>query len=136
MVPILNRNDEILSAAAMLISIAKADDIIEDDELKSIIDILIDFFQLSSKDEAVEIIEKAKDKLNVSTDIFEFGRTLNNHWDYQDKVDFICCTFELGYSDGNLHYFEEYIIKKIATILNVNHQDLIKAKIEMKNIFS
>ena len=120
----------------MLISIAKADDIIEDDELKSIIDILIDFFQLSSKDEAVEIIEKAKDKLNVSTDIFEFGRTLNNHWDYQDKVDFICCTFELGYSDGNLHYFEEYIIKKIATILNVNHQDLIKAKIEMKNIFS
>ena len=136
MVPVLNRNDEILSAAAMLLSIAKADDIIEDDELKSIIDILIDFFQLSSKDEAVEIIEKAKDKLNISTDIFEFGRTLNKHWNYQDKIDFICCTFELGYSDGNLHYFEEHIIKKIATILNVNHQDLIKAKIEMKKIFS
>ena len=58
---------------------------------------------------------------------------MNKYWDYQDKVDFICCTFELGYSDGTLHYLEEHIIKKISTILNVNHKDLIDAKIEMKD---
>ena len=75
-------------------------------------------------------------KLEESTDIFEFGRTLNKYWSYQDKVDFICCAFEVGYSDGDLHYFEEHIIKKIATILNVNHQDLIESRIEMKKIFS
>ena len=120
----------------MLLSIAKADDILEDDELESIVDILIDFFQLSSKNEANIIIDKANDELEKSIDIFEFGRTLNGHWDYDDKVDFICCAFEVGYSDGKLHYFEEHIIKKVATILNVNHQDLVKSRIEMKKIFS
>jgi len=120
----------------MLLSIAKADDILDNDELKSISDILIDFFQLSSENKVNEIIKKADDRLEESTDIFEFGRILNQHWVYQDKVDFICCTFEVGYSDGNLHYFEEHMIKKIATILNVNHQDLIESRIEMKKIFS
>ena len=132
----LNKNEEIISATAMLLSIAKADDILDNDELKSISDILIDFFQLSSENKVNEIIKKADDRLEESTDIFEFGRILNQHWIYQDKVDFICCTFEVGYSDGNLHYFEEHMIKKIATILNVNHQDLIESRIEMKKIFS
>ena len=132
----MNKNEEIISATAMLLSIAKADDILEDDELESIVDILIDFFQLSSKNEANIIIDKANDELEKSIDIFEFGRTLNRHWDYDDKVDFICCAFEVGYSDGKLHYFEEHIIKKVATILNVNHQDLVKSRIEMKKIFS
>ena len=43
--------------------------------------------------------------------------------------------FEVGFSDGELYYLEEYMIKKISTILNVNHSDLIESKIEMKNIF-
>ena len=132
----MNKNEEIISATAMLLSIAKADDILDNDELKSISDILIDFFQLSSENKVNEIIKKADDRLEESTDIFEFGRILNQHWVYQDKIDFICCTFEVGYSDGNLHYFEEHMIKKIATILNVNHQDLIESRIEMKKIFS
>ena len=131
----MNKNEEIISAAAMLMSIAKADDIVEDNERESITDILIDFFQLSSKSEIVPIIKQANNKLEKSTDIFEFGRILNQHWIYQDKVDFICCAFEVGYSDGDLHYFEEHIIKKVATILNVNHQDLINSRIEMKKIF-
>ena len=132
----MNKNEEMISSSAMLISVAKADDILDNDELQSITDILMDFFQLSSENEVQKIIEKAKKKLEESTDIFEFGRTLNKYWSYQDKVDFICCAFEVGYSDGDLHYFEEHIIKKIATILNVNHQDLIESRIEMKKIFS
>ena len=131
----MNKNEELVSATAMLLSIAKADDLLDENELKSITDILIDFFQLSSKDQVNNIIEKANNKLEQSTDIFEFGRVLNQHWNYEDKVDFICCAFEVGCSDGDLHYFEEHIIKKVATILNVNHQDLINSKIEMKKIF-
>ena len=129
------KNEEIVSATAMLLSIAKADNILDDNELKSISDIIVDFFQLSSDDKTDNIIEKANNELEKSTDIFEFGRTLNQYWNYEDKVDFICCAFEVGCSDGNLHYFEEHIIKKVATILNVDHQDLINSKIEMKKIF-
>ena len=50
----------------------------------------------------------------------------------QDKIDFICCTFEVAFSDGQLHYLEEHAIKKIATILNVNHKDIINSKKEIE----
>tara|TARA_B100000809_G_C14997032_1_gene480105 strand:+ start:455 stop:856 length:402 start_codon:yes stop_codon:yes gene_type:complete len=129
----LYQEEEIISATAMLLAVAKADEILENDEIDSIKNIIVDFFKLDSLDKSNKIIQLSKEKLTLSTDIFEFGRILNKYWDYQDKVDFICCTFELGYSDGTLHYLEEHIIKKISTILNVNHKDLIDAKIEMKD---
>ena len=127
------QEEEIISATAMLLAVAKADEILENDEIDSIKNIIVDFFKLDSLDKSNKIIQLSKEKLTLSTDIFEFGRILNKYWDYQDKVDFICCAFELGYSDGTLHYLEEHIIKKISTILNVNHKDLIDAKIEMKD---
>jgi len=131
----LAKNEEIIAATAMLLSIAKADNILDNNELKTISDIITDFFELPSKDESNTMIEKADNELEKSIDIFEFGRILNQYWNYEDKVDFICCAFEVGCSDGDLHYFEEHLIKKVATILNVNHQDLINSKIEMKKIF-
>ena len=130
------KQEEIISATAILLSVAKADEIIEKKELESIQIILADFFQLKCKDKINEIIDSALVELDNAIDIFEFGNKLNKYWDYQDKVDFICCAFEVSFSDGELHYIEEHTIKKIATILNVNHQDLIKSKIEIKKYLS
>ena len=121
----------IISACSLLLSIAKADEIIEDEELKNIKEIICDFFSLDNN-KINNIIIESKKKIDNSTDIFEFGRNLNNCFSYQDKIDFICCTFEVAFSDGELHYLEEHTIKKIAMILNVKHADIIKAKEEIK----
>lgn len=129
-------NIEIIAATAMLISVAKADEIIEKSELKSIGNIVSDFFQINSKREIDNLIDTANKKLGNAIDIFEFGGILNEKWSYQDKIDFVCCMFEVSLSDGDLYYLEEHMIKKISNILNVNHADLIKSKIEMKKIFN
>ena len=52
--------------------------------------------------------------------------------DYQDKVDLIRCIFEVGYSDGELHYLENHYIKTISNMLNIERKDLIKAKLDIK----
>ena len=128
--------EEIISATAMLLSIAKADNIVEDSELKSIKDIISDFFQINSEDEIIDYINIANTELAESTDIFEFGRVLNDSWNYQDKIDFVCCMFEVSLVDGDMYYLEEHLIKKVSNILNVNHKDLIKSKVEIKRIFN
>tara|TARA_Y100000741_G_C17980274_1_gene447617 strand:- start:84 stop:503 length:420 start_codon:yes stop_codon:yes gene_type:complete len=133
---ILKDNLEMIAATAMLISVAKADKKFKESELKSIADIISDFFQINSEVEIDELINIANQKLNNATDIFEFGKILNEEWSYQDKIDFVCCMFEISLSDGDLYYLEEYMIKKISNILNVNHNDLIKSKIEIKKIFN
>jgi len=126
-----NYKDEILSATALLLSISNADDNIDRNEIDLIKDIIIDFFEVN-KDDCTDIINISLQMLNSSTDIYEYGRVLNKVFTYNDKVDFICCTFEVAYSDEILHFKEEYFIKKISTILNVNHSDLINSKTEMK----
>ena len=126
----MNQNN-IISASCLLLTVAKSDEKIDTKELNIIKEIIIDFFNIKYED--VEyIIEKSKKIISDSFDIFEFGRDLNKVFSYQDKIDFICCTFEVAYIDKELHYLEEYSIKKIASILNVKHTDLINSKNEIK----
>ena len=124
-------NKEVLSASCLLLSIVKADGIINDNEINVTKDIISDFFNIDIE-QTNAIIKLALDRLNKSTDIFEFSREVNDNFTYQDKIDFICSSFEIAVSDGNLDNHEDYIIKKIATMLNVKHTDLIRAKSSIK----
>ncbi len=126
----MNQNN-IISACCLLLTVAKSDEKICIEELNIIKDIIIDFFNVRNEDIDC-IIKESKRIISDSVDIFEFGKELNEVFSYQDKIDFICCTFEVAYIDKELHYLEEYSIKKIASIFNVKHIDLINSKNEIK----
>ena len=127
-----NHTKEVSAAICLLLGIAKSDNKLETREINIVKDIISDFFQ-TDINEIEKIFIDCIQILKNSTDSFEFSKTLNDIFSYQDKVDFICCAFEVAYSDGELHYLEEHFIKKIANSLNVEHKDLIQSKIEMKN---
>lgn len=124
--------DDIKNATCLLLSVSFADNKIDQEEINIIKDIIIDFFKINQT-EANIIINECIDLLNDATDLYEFGRTLNECFSYKNKVDFICCTFEVAYADKEIHYLENHIIKKIASILNVEHADIVKAKQDIKN---
>ena len=104
---------------------------IDKEEIKSIKDIIQDFFSLE-KDQAYLVVENAIIEFKKSTSFFSYGEILNQYFNYQDKIDFIFCVFEVAYADQKLHFKEQHLIKQIASILNVEHRDLIKVKLEMK----
>lgn len=121
-----------ISATCLLLSVADADDKLEDNEIKIIQDILKDFFSIEQN--VIEILlNEAKIKLNESTDIFQFGNYLNKQFNQEDKLDFICCIFEVAFADGDLHYLEHHTIKKIGNILNLDRNDIISAKSEIQS---
>ena len=124
-------SSEIISSTCLLLSIAQSDDSLEKNEIASIKEIISDFFNINLN-KMDEIIDICLESLENSTDLYEFAKDLNTSFTYQDKVDFICCTFEVAFADGTLHYLEEFFIKKISNILNVEHKDLINAKKELK----
>ena len=123
-----------MASTCLLLSIANADDNIDDKELTIIDDIMQDFFSLS-KNESKKIIHEAQEDLKLSTDYFSYGNKLNNHFSLTDKIDFISCIFEVAYSDGEYHYMEEHMIKKIAHILHIENKDLINVKVGIKRLF-
>ena len=128
-----NDSYEIIEAATcLLLSVANADEILEEDELSTIHDIVSDYFKLDADTIAV-LMHSAKKIMFQSTGLFEFGQILNTHMQYQDKVDFICCIFEVAFADGDLHYLEHHTIRKIAHIMNIEHEDLVNAKTEIES---
>ena len=121
-----------LAAACILLSVADADEILEDQELDTINAILQDFFTLDEK-AASSLMEKAKNEWKISTGLFQFGSQLNDDFSHNDKMDFISCVFEVAFADGELHYLEHHTVKKIANILNLSRDEIINAKIEIEN---
>ena len=119
------------SATILLLSVANADYNIEKEEIKLIKEIIQDFFSIDTK-EAYKIVEQAIIDFKKSTSFFEYAQILNEHFTYQDKIDFIFCIFELAYVDKELHFMEQHLIKKISDILTVEHKDLIKTKLEIQ----
>ena len=124
----------ILASTCLLLSIADADDNIDDKELSIIDEIIQDFFDIE-KDNTQEIINEARKNLKDSTDYFAYGKKLNKTFSLTDKIDFISCIFEVAYSDGEYHYLEEHMIKKIAHMLHIENKDLINVKMDIKRLF-
>lgn len=127
-------NQTHLAAACLLLSIAEADETLQQNELDTICNILNDFFSLNNN-ESSELLIEAQKKLNDSIDLFEFGQHLNITFDQSDKLDFIGCVFEIAFSDGDLHYLEHHTIKKIAHILNLSKHEVIKSKQEIEKFY-
>ena len=124
----------ILASTCLLLSIADADDNIDDKELSIIDEIIQDFFDIK-KDNTQRIINEARESLKDSTDYFSYGKKLNEAFSLTDKIDFISCIFEVAYSDGKYHYLEEYMIKKIAHMLHIENKDLVNVKMDIKRLF-
>lgn len=119
------------AATILLYSVARADYIIEKQEIQTIREIVEEFFSISVE-ESYTLIENSIKKFKTSTSFFEYGQTLNDNFSYQDKLDFIACVFEVAYSDNELNFKEQHLIKQIAGILNIENKDLIATKLEMK----
>jgi len=121
-----------LAAACILLSVADADEVLEDKELEIISEILKEFFTIN-KNNASSLLDEAIQTWQESTDLFQFGAQLKQHFSHADKQDFISCVFEVAYADGDLHYLEHHTVKKIANILQLHRNEIIKAKAEIES---
>ncbi len=124
-----------ISTTALLLGVAKADEIIDSNELESIQNIIMIFFQISKK-ESIAVINNAKEHLKDSTDLYQFCKEINNKFNYQKKIKFILSIYEIAFCDQNLHYLEDHVIKQIANLLHVEHHDLIESKLEIKKMLN
>ena len=117
--------------ASLMIMIASADDNLEDSELNIIEEIIFDFYAINQS-LIDEIMNDANEIVKKSTDIYEIASYINRTLNKQDKIDLICCIFEVAYNDNNLHFMERHLINKISNIFNLNKQEILKARKEIE----
>lgn len=120
-----------VATAALLIEIAKADGAISTDERERIIDLMKNDFELD--DECVnELLELSEQKVKDSISVYEFSSVINETFSQSEKIELLKNLWRIVYEDSKLDSHEDRLIKIIGSTLNLEHKDVISAKLFVK----
>ena len=120
-----------LATAVLLIEISRADLEVADEEMQAIEEALRQSFGLTEK-ETREIVSLAEQESQESISIYEFTRLVDQHFDPAQKAHIVGLLWQVAYSDERLDEGEEYLVRKIAKLLHVEHKDFIDQKLKAK----
>ncbi len=116
-----------VATAAMLVEMTRADFDVTSEEIDSVAHAIQLTFGLSPS-ETTAIIELAEAEANQATDDFQFTALINRGFSREQKVKVIELMWQVAYADGKMDKYEDHLVRKIAGLLHVSHNDFIAAK--------
>jgi uncharacterized tellurite resistance protein B-like protein len=120
-----------LAAAALLIETARADFSEDEAERLALQDLLCSSLGLNQP-EVTGLLEQASNRLDQATSLYEFTRVINDYYSPAQKLQLISAMWQVAYADGNLDKYEEHLIRQVAELTFVPHQDYIRVKLEAR----
>lgn len=121
-----------LAAAALLIETARADftqDGVEEASMMAMLQSSLDL----SDGEVGELLRLANEEVDASTSLYQFTRIVNDHFTPTQKVQLVGDMWGVAYADGNVDKYEEHLIRRVADLVYVAHEDYIRAKLSAAN---
>ena len=120
-----------IATVALLLETARADFNVRDDELEAVARHAQAFFELD-RNETSELLELAEQESKNATSYYEFTSLINQEFTAQDKVHIVELMWQIAYADKELEKYEEALVRKIADLLYVPHNQFIAAKHRVK----
>jgi uncharacterized tellurite resistance protein B-like protein len=120
-----------VATCALLLEMANADSEFSDDERKKIITVMQKTFNLE-REYVDELIELSEENVRKSISIYEFTTTINESFSKDEKFELLKNLWRLIYTDETLNMHEDHLIKRIGNTLNMDHRDVIAAKLMVK----
>jgi len=120
-----------LAAAALLIETARADFTQDEAEQQAMEALLSRTLDLPVT-KVHELIIAAGDQVDEATSLYEFTRVINDHYSAEQKLKLIGAMWAVAYADGDLDKYEEALIRQVAELTYVPHQDYIRSKLDAK----
>jgi len=80
---------------------------------------------------AYELIELSHEELKGSVDLWQFTSLINENYSPEEKIQLIELVWKVVYADGRLDMHEDYLVKKVAHMLNLRHGEMIDAKLKV-----
>jgi uncharacterized tellurite resistance protein B-like protein len=121
-----------LVAAALLIETARADFTEDATEQAALEELLSGALQLDKR-QVHELVVAAGNRVDEATSLYEFTRVINDHYSAAQKLQLIAAMWTVAYADGNLGKYEEHLIRQVAELTYVPHQDYIRSKLAARD---
>ena len=107
-----------VAACALLLELAHSDGEFTEDERRSIEEALTRHFDLSV-DEARALMAQAADERGKAIDLHEFTSVLTSHYDEGQRMTLAEVLWRVVYADGQLSRHEDYLMRKLASLLDL-----------------
>lgn len=117
-----------LAAATLLVETARAD-FQEDAEEQRMLEVALATGLKLPKAEIRTLLDEASTRADHATSLYEFTRVINDHFSPERKQELVEMMWQVAWADGNLHHYEEHLIRKVADLIYVPHEDFIRAKL-------
>lgn len=119
-----------LAAAALLIEVSKADYATGSAEQQAVIAAIRQHTGL--QDDALNaLLTQAQQTSAESTSLYEFTSLINANYSELQKFNLIRELWRVAAADGEIHKYEDHLIRQIAELLYVPHAQFIRAKLEI-----
>lgn len=119
-----------VATCALLMEVAHSDGSYEAVEAKVVHDLLAKKFELSAA-AVTELIDYSHDHREESLDLFQFAREINAHFSINEKLDVMEGVWRVIYADGTLDKHEDALARQLATLLRLDHKDVIDRKLKV-----
>lgn len=116
-----------LATAALFIEMMQQDGKKTDNEEKKVKEVLQTKFALSET-ETHELFYLAHEEASQAVDFYQFTSLIHQYFSQDKKIKIVEYLWEIAYADNHLDAYEEHMIRRIADLIYVTHQDFIKAK--------
>jgi uncharacterized tellurite resistance protein B-like protein len=102
------------------------------EEEEQISNTLVELFGLQPN-EVQDLKEIAREERDNKIDIWTFAGLIKTNFSREQKIDVLEKLWMLVFADGQVDKFEDRLIRKISTLLGLEHGEMIVAKIKVKN---
>ncbi|MCH8126803.1 TerB family tellurite resistance protein [candidate division KSB1 bacterium] len=117
-----------IATCALFLEMVNIDGEFSDAERESIMSILKEEYDLS-EEHALELSETANKELQGSIDLWRFTNLINENYSEEEKIRVVELLWKLLYADGKVDEHEDYLVRKLASLLRLSHKKLIEAKL-------
>lgn len=119
-----------LAVCALLLEMAHADGEFSEEEMTHIIATMQDRFGLSASG-VKRVMELADEERKKSIDLWQFTKLISKNSGRDEKLKILDTLWAIVYADGVLDAHEDYLIHKLAYVLDLSHRDLIDSKLRV-----
>jgi len=120
-----------LATAALLIEMTHADFKVQEEERQAVHIAIQAAFQLTIE-ETNSLVALAEEELKNSTDMFQFASLINKEFSRERKVMVLEYLWTVALADTEIEKYEEHLLRKVTTLLHLDHKEFIDAKLRVK----